>query len=112
MGGKASRRKGHQFERDVANALKPIYAKAERHLESQASQAFGVDIRNTGPYRIQCKAFKSTVPMSCIKEIKPGGVHILASKVDNERPLVTMYFDDWLQMMEAIHGISTEGEKI
>jgi hypothetical protein len=111
MGGKHSRNKGAAFERFIAKALRPFYPNAERLLEFQSSQAVGVDLRGTGPYRIQCKAYKEAVPMSKIKEISDGGIHILASKTDNEKPMITMYLDDWLQMMEAAHAINTEGEK-
>ncbi len=63
------RRKGHQFERHIANLLKSIFPKAERKLEYQFSQATGVDIKGTGKFKVQCKRKKTSIPINKIEEI-------------------------------------------
>ena len=69
--GKAERRKGHAFEREIARELRDIgFPDAERQLESQVSQANGIDLRNTGPFKIQCKCRKTYVSVETINEIQ------------------------------------------
>ena len=60
------RRKGHSFERQIANQLKEIYPNAARQLEYQ--EGFGYDIANTGKLRIQCKSYANYAPISKIFE--------------------------------------------
>lgn len=52
-GGKASRNKGHDYERDVANYLKPLYPGAKRGLQSRDG-AEAADVEGT-PLFIECK---------------------------------------------------------
>lgn len=104
MGGARSRRKGHSFERWVANQLKKIYPQARRHLEYQSSQAFGVDVANCGEYRIQCKRGKKYSSLSAIKEIQlcpiEGGIPVLVTKGDNEQPLACIPFEHFLHLVK------------
>ena len=80
--GKANRRKGHNFERQVVNDLKEIFPEAKRQLEYQTDECQGIDIANTGKYKIQCKCKKRYVSVNTIKEIKcgPEDVPILITK--------------------------------
>lgn len=95
------RRKGHNFEREIANLLKPLFPNAERKLEYQFSQASGVDPKNTGGFKIQCKRNKSSVPMSKIEEIDEEGTHLLISKVDKKPIMVTLYFEDFMKLLNG-----------
>lgn len=70
MNGKTNRRKGHSFEREVANDLKDIFPNAKRQLEYQEDECLGVDIANTGRYKIQCKNHKQYVSVNTIKEVE------------------------------------------
>lgn len=99
--GRAARRKGHQFERDIANKFKPLFPKARRAVEDSVVNE-GIDVANTEPFAIQCKRFKGSVPMSKLEEVKrvDGRVPILVSKSDMEPIKVTMYFDDFMKMLE------------
>lgn len=97
---KKSRVKGHSFEREVANLLRPIFPEARRKLEYQWQTASGVDLDNTGIYKIQCKRSRSTIPIRKIKEIKEDGVHVLISKKDHEEIMATLYFTDFLKLIE------------
>lgn len=98
------RQKGHSFERFIANLMKAIgYTKAHRQLEFQINNALGIDIAETGRYKIQCKKTKKYVPMSTINEVKTKGddIAVLIAAGDNEPPLVTMFLNDWLYLVGA-----------
>ena len=101
--GSYSRRKGHSFEREVAIALRRVFPNAERLLEFQVSQANGVDIKNTGPYRIQCKKMKKYAPLSKIKEVKCdewlGEIPVLVTAGDSERRLACLPLDDFIDLL-------------
>ena len=102
-----ARQKGLQFERDVANAIGHVYPEAKRHLEYQADSAQeGRDISNTGPYAIQCKNLQNYVPIKTIKEVNKTKDNrpVLITKGNKMKPVVVMYFDDWIKMLEEIKG--------
>lgn len=102
--GKLSRTKGHSFERWVANKMKKIFPEARRHLEYQDAEAFGVDIANTGIYKIQCKRGKRYASLSAIEEIQidpiDGGIPLLVTKGDNKEPLVCLPFEHFLHLIK------------
>lgn len=97
------RRKGHSFERWVANQLKTIFPDAKRHLEYQACEANGVDVVGTHPYLVQCKRNKAYAPITAIKEVQvcpiEGGVPILVTKGDNMEPMAVLPFDELLRLI-------------
>ena len=97
------RTKGHAFEREVAKALKPIFPLARRQLEYHENDCLGVDIANTGPYRIQCKRYKAYAPISKIEEVKAdelmGEVPILVTKADRGPVLAVLPFDELLRLI-------------
>lgn len=101
-------KKGKQFERDVANAIAHIFPDAQRRLEYQSSQVNGADLDNTGPYRIQCKRNQGYAPISKIKEVdrEEGFIPVLVTKGNKMAAMVVMYFTDWIQQLELIHGRS------
>lgn len=103
--GKRSRRKGHQFEREVAIALRVVYPNARRHLEYQDAEANGVDLVETGPYRIQCKRFKSYAPISAIREVTAdplfGEIPVLVTAGDNEPPIAALPLEDFIRLLRA-----------
>lgn len=64
------RAKGLSYERDVAEQLRQVgFPDAKRHLEFQKDEAKGIDLDNTWPLGVQCKAWKSTPPITVIDEI-------------------------------------------
>lgn len=108
MGGAHSRRKGHQFERDVAIALREIYPNARRQLEYHEDDCAGVDIVNTGPFRIQCKKLKKYAPISCIEEVVHfdflGEIPVLITAGDNKPPLAVIPLDVFLDLIKHWPG--------
>jgi len=98
MGGKTSRTKGHSFERWTAQQFRPYYSEANRVLEYQIAE--GVDV-SAGPFAIQCKRMKSSVPMNKLFEIQghESYFRLLVSKVDREPELVTMTLEQFMQLV-------------
>lgn len=95
---KLSRTKGHAFERYVAQKFRSIFPGARRLLEYQ--EGVGVDIENTGPLRIQCKAYKDYAPISKINEVKLSGIPCLVTKGDRKTPMIVLSLDDFLRIIE------------
>ena len=101
MGGKTSRTKGHNWEREVAKRFREHgFPLAERKLEYQISECTGVDITNTGAFKVQCKRYKDYCPISKIEEVKETGIPILITKGDRKPAVVCMYIDDFFELIK------------
>ena len=107
---KGARQKGLAFERFVANKLKHLFPNAKRHLESQIQDCMGYDIDNTGNLYIQCKAYAKYAPLTKIQEVKAPsqGIPVLATKGNNQKPMVAMYLDDFIKIIEDIGEVYDE----
>lgn len=102
--GRMSRRKGHQFEREVAVALRVVFPRARRHLENHEDDATrGADLMYTGCYRIQCKRGRKYASLSAINEVQAdpllGEVPLLVTQGDNEIPLVAMPLAEFIYLL-------------
>ena len=108
--GKRARTKGHSFEREVAIAFRKVFPEARRHLEYQDSQANGVDLAETGPFRVQCKKLKKYAPLSMIKEVQCeewlGEIPVLVTAGDKETPLVALPLENFINLIGEIYGRS------
>ena len=106
--GKHARRKGHQFERDIANALRVVFPNARRQLEYHQDDAKGVDIQGTGNYYFQCKRFKAYAPLSAITEIQCepsfGDVPVLVTAGDNKPALACLPFEELVRLLRIDAG--------
>ena len=104
QGGAAVRRKGHSFERSCAIALRKLYPDVKRHLENQKQEAMGFDLDNTGPFKFQCKAYMNYAPINKIEEVQCTGDQMpgLITKADNKKPVVCIYLEDFLRILEDI----------
>jgi len=94
--GKLSRRKGHQFERETATALRLVFPKARRHLEYQDAEANGCDLVETGAYKFQCKRGRKYASITAIEEVQTswlGEVPVLVTQADNKKPMAVIPFD-------------------
>jgi hypothetical protein len=92
--GKTARRKGHNFERDVANMLKPYFPNAKRQLEYQ--EGLGYDIQGTDNLSIQCKVGKSfKIEKALAEAIRDDFIPIAITKRDREDIVVSMYWKDF-----------------
>lgn len=103
--GRRARNKGHGFEREVAQAFRPLYPEARRHLEYQDSEANGVDLVGTGLLRIQCKRLKGYAPVSRLSEIEydpiQGEIPVLVTAADGEPALAVLPLNELLNLLRA-----------
>jgi hypothetical protein len=101
--GKLSRTKGHNFEREIAKLLRLVFPEARRHLEYQDAEANGVDLVNTGNYKIQCKRGQRYACLTAINEVQCdeflGEVPILVTKGDNSRTLVCLPIEEFIRLI-------------
>lgn len=100
--GGRSRRKGHQFERDVAIALREVFPEARRHLEYQDAEANGIDLVGTDPFKFQCKKLKTYASINTIKEIECDEmfeVPILVTAADGAPWMAVLSFGDLLTLI-------------
>lgn len=98
MSGKRSRTKGHNFEREIVNALKDVFPEAKRNLEYQEGQ--GVDIANTGDFSIQCKVGKSFRIEPALQEAyRADKIALAITKKDRSDIIVSLYFEDFKKLL-------------
>jgi hypothetical protein len=92
--GKTSRRKGHNFEREIAKLLRQYYPNAKRQLEYQ--EGVGFDIAETGDLSVQCKVGKSFKIEKALKEaVRDNKIPLAITKKDREDIVVSMYWKDF-----------------
>lgn len=98
-----SRQKGHQFERDVAIALRCVFPEARRQLEYHSADANGVDIMETGHYRFQCKKLKDYAPINRIEEVTHdpsiGEIPVLVTAADGKPAMAVLPFTDLIALL-------------
>lgn len=94
MGGTTSRRKGHNFEREVAIMLRPYYPDAKRQLEYQ--EGLGYDLQGTGDLSIQCKKGSSfKIEKALEQAVVKDKIPVAITKRDREDIVVSMYWKDF-----------------
>lgn len=103
--GKMSRTKGHSYERTVAKQLRHIFPDVGRQLEYQEDECNGVDLKNTGVFKIQCKRLKKYSPITAIEEVKTEGIPVLVTRADNKPSMAVIPFDKLIELMEAYYNL-------
>lgn len=92
--GKTARRKGHNFEREVAKMLRVYFPNAKRQLEYQ--EGVGFDIADVGDLSVQCKVGKSFKIEKALKEAERSGkIPMAITKRDREDIVVSLYWKDF-----------------
>ncbi len=101
--GRRSRTKGHSFEREVAAAFRLVFPEARRQLEYHVKDALGVDLQETGPYRIQCKRLKKYASIAAINEVvsTPPHVRILVTRGDNTETMAVLPLTELIRLIKA-----------
>lgn len=99
--GKAQRRKGHDWEREVAASLQRLDPSARRLLEYQ--EGAGIDIKTTLPMAVQCKCGRSlAVALSGLKEAQavaaPGIIPVCAYHADRKGSFAVLAWDDFVDI--------------
>lgn len=105
MSRKWARTKGHSFERLIARYFQFCgYPKAQRQLEYQIDQAQGIDLANTGHFKIQCKKTKKYVSINTIQEVKlkePDDCPVLIAQGDRQEPMAVLPLDHFLTLVSG-----------
>ena len=109
--GKASRRKGANYEREIANLFKELgWPDAKRHLEYQSEEAVeGRDLDGTQPFAVQAKCWAKTPSITAIEEIELSEDYtiplaILKRSKIGEQPLevAVMYLEDFKTIVDLL----------
>ncbi len=114
MGGKASRLKGHNFERAVAKMLREVMPGAEfkRGLQSRGGGAEEADVfcsaiplgKKEFPFHVECKIGKLPNPRAALKQAKEdakeGMVPLAVVKDDREAAFVVMDANDFFRFIK------------
>ena len=104
MSGSKSRRKGHNFERRIANELCAAGYDAKRNLEEVRSGNSG-DIEINAPLTFQLKCYEKVAPWrQAVREAeevaRPLNHYAVAiTKVNNDEPMVHMPWHDFLEIL-------------
>lgn len=102
--GRSQRRKGHNFEREVARIMRRWFPEAKRGYQTRGGGKEQADVINT-PYHIECKVgkkpnIKAAYQQAC--EDTQGEPPVAITKWDREEPLVTMSLGLFLNMLDDI----------
>lgn len=107
-GGKAPKRKGARWERECAEIFKNRAGidEIKRGIGQSRSAHEVADVDGVPGYWIECKHGKNTAPKRALRQAETalaaskirGKVPISVCKDDRERPTVTMYLDDFLDL--------------
>jgi len=109
--GKSSRRKGANYEREMAALFRELgWPDAKRHLEYQSDEAEeGRDLDGTQPFAVQAKCWGKTPSISALEEILtteeyPIPLAILKRSKIGEQPLevAVMRLDDFKMLLSAL----------
>ena len=118
VSGKASRTKGHAFERWVARLFRKFFPKARRGFQTRGGTSEAPDVDGT-PWYIECKRMKSRCnPISALfqaeaalyQTTEEGTTRIdswppmAICKTDRERATVTLFLDDFINLVERTYG--------
>ena len=106
MSGNRSRRKGHAFERRIANDLNAAGYDAKRNLEEVRSGNCGdIEFGDGTPLTIQCKCYANQVPWKqAIREAeeaaRPRNHYAVAvTKSNNAEPVAHIPWHDLLEIL-------------
>lgn len=103
-----SRKKGHSFERSVAQDLRAAgFPNARRQLEYHEDDANGVDLQHTGDFKVQCKALNKqpNIPavMREMRALNPQDIPMVVFKVDKQGTFAAFRYEDALKLMQLFH---------
>ena len=106
MSGRASRKKGHDFERKMARTLTELTGrKWKRGIQARAGGAEGADVYTEGlPYHFECKKGKRPPLKGALEQAErdcsEGDVPIAIAAIDRQEPIVLMRLDAFLEMFQ------------
>jgi len=103
MGGRASRRKGHDWEREVAARFRAVFGEnaVRRGLQSRSGEE--VPDVEVPCFWVECKREKRTNPkaalMQAVASAPKGRIPVAMCKEDRCEPMATLLLDDFLDLV-------------
>ena len=101
-----ARDKGKRFELKIAKVWQRLFG-GEPERTSYASKKLddmGVDLTDTDPFNIQCKAVESSINYHAILERMPHGrnVNLIVHKRNHQPVVAAMYLEDLLELLQSM----------
>lgn len=106
MTGKASRTKGHSFEREMARVFRDLFPDARRGLQYREGTD-APDVEGT-PFHIECKVGKRPNIMAAYAQAKSatdGRPVVVVTKRDRCETLVTVNLQYFLEILSGVRHI-------
>lgn len=110
---RSRRKRGHGFEREVAIMFRDVFPGARRHLEYHPADATGIDLINTGRYRIQCKRNHHYASLRAIEEVQCdeimlGHTPVLVTQGDGLRVLCALPIEELIRLIRIAQSVSPD----
>ncbi len=104
MPGSSSRRKGHQFERDMVHRFAEVFGADRVHRGFQFRDGHEVADVVAPAFHIECKRGLRTNPRAALAQatedsLGKGLWPIAVCKDDKQQPFVTMHLEDFLDLL-------------
>ena len=115
--GRANRRRGHSWEREIAIIFRELWPEAKRGYQARGGTKEAPDVDGT-PFFIECKRGKKTnikaalaqADAACHQVTETGTVKvdtrppIAICKDDRQKATVTMYLEDFMELMRRFYS--------
>lgn len=109
--GRASRQKGKRFEREVANLFKAHGFEAKRTAQF-CGKTGTADVDGVDGLHIECKAVErlnlNKAMEQSMSDAREGEVPIVIHKMSRKPILVTMKWEDWIELYKGSHENSKQ----
>jgi hypothetical protein len=100
-----NRRKGHNYERQIANELKNWFpgSLTTRFGAGNKKDYEGIDIINTGMFNVQCKRKQNLNPFTVLQNMpKDHRYNLIFWKKDRVRDTVVLDKEDFYEILEML----------
>ena len=101
-----ARDKGKRFELKIAKVWMRLFGgNVERtSYASKKMDDMGVDLTNTDPFYIQCKAVESSINYHAILERMPHdtNINLIVHKRNHQPPVAALYLEDFLELVQSM----------
>jgi hypothetical protein len=101
-----SRDKGKRFELKIAKVWMKLFGgNVERTgYVSKKLDDMGVDLTDTDPFYIQCKAVESSINYHQVLERMPidTNINVIIHKRNHQPPVAALYLEDFLELLQSM----------
>ena len=106
-----SRNKGKRFELMIAKLWRDLFGgEVERSsFASKKLDDMGVDLTNTDPFYIQCKAHERSLNLHEILERMPqdNNYNVVIHKRNHQPPIAALHLDDFVELLKMLKRSGT-----